>query len=196
MLHHHNRPYIDAVDAGRRELHRLVGAAADGDPFAWNALVERFRTRVSRTARVHQLGAHDVDDVAQETWVRLLENIRAIREPDAVGAWLETTAKRESLKVIRAVDRVRPCGDELLGDAACTDDPDLEAQERRAALAAALERLPDRQQALLGMLYDDAEPSYAEISDRLGLPIGSIGPTRARALSALSGDAVLARQLK
>src|SRR4051812_29874185 len=148
MLHHHNRPYLE-------ELHRLVGAAAAGDASAWRALVERFRARVSRIARGHQLGAHDVDDVAQETWVRLLENIRAIREPEAVGAWLETTAKRESLKVLRAGDRVRPCGDELLGDLPCADDPGLEAQERRTALAAALGRLPERQQAVLELLYDD-----------------------------------------
>jgi RNA polymerase sigma factor (sigma-70 family) len=197
--HHHTRAYVDALDASRprsAELERLVGAAADGDASALTALVERFRARVSRIARRHHLGTYDVEEVVQQTWVQMLEHIESIREPRAVGAWLETIARRESLQLLRAGDRVRPSDDELLGEAPWGNECTLEAIERRDALAAALERLTDRQRALLEKLYDEAEPSYAEISDALGIPVGSIGPTRARALEILARDATLARALR
>src|SRR4051794_34157424 len=84
-----------AAEAG--ELDRAVRAATAGDRVAWKAIVSRFSARVRNVARRHRLGSSDVDDVMQTTWLRLLQPIGQLREPAAVGAWLETTARRECL---------------------------------------------------------------------------------------------------
>ncbi|MDX6706103.1 MAG: hypothetical protein QOI48_1949 [Solirubrobacteraceae bacterium] len=173
-----------------RELERVVTAASEGDPSALSELVERFGPRVRDIARVHRLGAHDVEDVTQTTWLRLLENVNTIRDPNAIGAWLVTTARRESLRIINGTRRERPTDDQLLLDAPAppVDEEPLLTPERRAALSAALKQLTAHQRQLLSMLFADPAPSYAEISRALGMPIGSIGPTRARSLARLRED--------
>ena len=206
MLHHDPR-FIESLAAERRaaaasrrppadaaELERLVSAAATGSGAAWTALVERFTARVRAVARAHRLAAHDADDVAQTTWLRLLEHIGEIRDARAVGAWLETTARRESLRKLGAARRERPTEDEQIGlePVAPLDEARLVESERRAALTRSLERLPSRQRRLLGMLVDESEPSYLEISRALDMPVGSIGPTRVRALARLRRDEGLA----
>jgi len=210
MMHHHNRSYIDALEADRRAIgaHRrlpedrggldaLVLAAAAGDGGAWSALIERFAPRVRGVARAHRLAAHDVEDVVQATWLRLFEHIDTVREPRALGAWLETTGRRESLRVLRARQRERPTDSEQLFDRPVepVNEQRLVAAERRAALgerraalAMALEQLPGRQRVLLSMVFADAASSYQTISSSLDLPIGSIGPTRGRALARLRRD--------
>jgi RNA polymerase sigma factor (sigma-70 family) len=214
MSHHHNRSYIDTLEADRRaigarrrppaeapELERTMLAAAAGNRGAWSALIERFGARVRGVARAHRLAAHDVEDVVQTTWLRLFEHIDTVREPAALGAWLETTGRRESRRIIRARQRECPTDSEQLFDqpVAPVDEQRLVAAERRAALAEcgatlviALEQLPGRQRALVSMLFADAAPSYEAISSSLGLPIGSIGPTRGRALARLRRDHDLA----
>src|SRR5215213_4871672 len=102
---HHDRRYIQTLEADRlaaADLERVVRAATVGDASAWSALVERFAARVRSVARRHRLATQDVEDVEQTTWLRLVEQIDRVREPSAVGAWLETTARRESLRLIRA----------------------------------------------------------------------------------------------
>lgn len=205
MLHHHNPGFIDTLQAdrlarGRRpveagELERLVAAAAAGDEPAWSALVDRFTTRVRAVARRHRLPAHDVEDVMQTTWMRLIEHIQRMREPLAVGAWLDTTSRRESLRMLRAQGRERPVEDAAFADepAAGAVDDRLEAFERHAALTLARERLPRRQRELLAMLLADPDRSYADIARTLDMPIGSIGPTRARCLARLRRDPHLGR---
>jgi RNA polymerase sigma factor (sigma-70 family) len=203
MLHHHNRGYINTLEAERQgaaarrrppvdggELERVVLAAAAGDGGAWSALIERFAARVRAVARAHRLATHDVDDVVQTTWLRLLEHIDTVREPRALGAWLETTGRHESLRVLRARQRECPTDSEQLVDrpVAPVDEQRLVAAEHRAALAMALEQLPGRQRALLSMLFADSDPNYQTISSSLELPIGSIGPTRGRALARLRRD--------
>ena len=170
------------------DLERLVMAASAGDPTAVSELVERFEPRVRSAACGHRLGTHDAEDVTQTTWLRLLEHVDTIRDPNAVGAWLATTARHESLRVLKANSRERPTDDELLLDtpAPPVDEPPLPTPERCApALAMALEQLPSYQRELLKMLFADPAPRYAEISHALGMPIGSIGPTRARSLARL-----------
>jgi RNA polymerase sigma factor (sigma-70 family) len=95
-------------------LAELVRSAAAGDQAAWEEIVDRFTSLVWATARAHRLSRADAADVAQTTWLRLVENLDRIREPEALGAWLATTARRESLRVIRHGARESP-----------TDDPDL-----------------------------------------------------------------------
>jgi RNA polymerase sigma factor (sigma-70 family) len=176
--------------AERFDIERVVRAASAGDRAAVSELVERFAVRVRLVARQHRLAAHDVEDVVQTTWLRLLEHAHTIREPTAVGAWLETTARRESLRIIRASGRERPTNNELVLDApvAPVGEQRLRAAEDRAALAGALKQLPDDRRELLSMLFAEPTPSYAEISRALDMPVGSIGPTRARCLARLRAD--------
>jgi RNA polymerase sigma factor (sigma-70 family) len=195
--HHHNRNYIAALEADRlrtsrggdrRALERVVAAAARGDESAWSALVARFRGRIIRVARAHGLSGHQADDVAQETWLRLYRSVAGVRDPQALGAWIDTTARREALRALKGGRREDLTDEEIGVEALSADDRDDELlQERRAAFAGALAQLPERQRKLIESLIADPEPSYAEISAQLGLPIGSIGPTRGRCVERLRG---------
>ncbi len=207
---HHNPHYIAATEAERRarankrrppadagELERMMLAAARGEHAGWEALVQRFTARVRTVARAHRLAPHDVDDVLQTTWMRLLEHIQSVREPAALGAWLDTTARRESLRVIRGAKRERPTEQDDLGGE--TVEPvaerDLIEAERRTALAAGVERLPPAQRNVIAALLAHPTLSYAEISKSMNTPIGSIGPTRARSLARLRRDRELLRAI-
>jgi RNA polymerase sigma factor (sigma-70 family) len=180
--------------AERFDIERVVRAASAGDRSAVSELVERYAVRVRIVARQQGLAAHDVEDVVQTTWLRLLEHAHTIRDPTAIGAWLETTARRESLRVVKASGRERPTNNELVLDApvAPVDEQRLRAAEGRAALAGALRQLTDDRRELLSMLFAEPTPSYAEISRALDMPIGSIGPTRARCLERLRAHRNLA----
>jgi RNA polymerase sigma factor (sigma-70 family) len=209
MLHHHP-DYVAAAETDRRartaerrlpahtgELDAMLLAAARGDDANWNALIARFSARVRKVARLHRLAPHDVDDILQTTWLRLLEHIDSVRDPAALGAWLETTARRESLRVIHKAARERPAEGALDGDevAEPVAERALVAAEQRAALAAGVDRLPPAQQRLIGMLLAQPTMSYTQISKALGMPIGGIGPTRARSLARLRRDPELLRAM-
>jgi RNA polymerase sigma factor (sigma-70 family) len=159
-------------------LGETVRAAARGDQRAWAALVQRFSPAIRRTARMYRLGAHDVDDVVQACWFTLLTRIHTLREPEAVGAWLVTTARRQALRTrqqeVREVLTAAPVPIEIAA-ADCTANAVAEA-ERVNALLEAVRRLPLRQRTL-------------------GMPIGSIGPTRQRGLRRLRGDARLTQMV-
>jgi RNA polymerase sigma factor (sigma-70 family) len=207
MLHHHDRHYVAAVEAERRaraarrrpqadagELEAMVLAAARGDAAGWSALMERFTARIRGVASLHRLPPADVDDVVQTTWLRLLEHIDSVREPSAVGAWLETTARRESLRVIGRARRELPTEGPLRDEEVAEPVAErlvVEA-ERRTALASSVERLSPAQQRLIRAVLAHPTLGYAELADTLGRPIGSIGPTRARSLAQLRRDPALA----
>jgi RNA polymerase sigma factor (sigma-70 family) len=169
----------------------LLTRSAAGDQAAWNALIEEFGGLVWATTRAHRLNAADAADVFQTTWMRLVENLDRIQDPARVGGWLATTARRESLSVIRRAARVIPRSDDLpdLPSDAPHPAQRLISEHDAIALHAALERLRPRDHALLRMLAAEPTPSYAEISAALGLAIGSIGPLRARALDRLRREA-------
>jgi RNA polymerase sigma factor (sigma-70 family) len=169
------------------ELERVMREACAGDELAWRSLVERFGARIRAVARAHRLPAHETEDVVQNTWLRLLENIARVREPASVGAWLSTTARRESLHVINNRKGEEPVPAEQVPEPAPGPAPceHVLRDERRATLARAIASLPERSAKLLRMLAADPEPSYAEISAALEMPIGSIGPIRGRALERL-----------
>jgi RNA polymerase sigma factor (sigma-70 family) len=122
--------------------------------------------------------------------LRLLEHRDGIREPRALGAWVQTTARRESLRLLSDGARVQPVEPGALADHAEEPDahPGAESAERRDALLQAIEALPRRQRQLMLALIAQPEPTYAEIAEALDIPVGSIGPTRARALERLSRD--------
>jgi RNA polymerase sigma factor (sigma-70 family) len=170
-----------------REVAALVERAAAGDERAWHDLVAEFGGLVWAVTRAHRLREADAAEVAQITWTRLVEHIDRLHDPARVGPWLATTARRECLRVLRQGARVVLRGDEFADDVA--DAPEhgvaLIEQERDAALWRAFESQRPRDRALLRMLVSDPSPSYEEISAALDMPVGSIGPTRARALERL-----------
>ena len=180
-----------ADDAGE-----LVRAAAGGDKEAWRALVQRFSGLVWSITRAYHLSRADAADVSQTTWLRLAEHIGAIENPDRVGAWLATAARRECLQNIRANARAVPTDDMTRLDRPTGEDNPTEAEVLRAetereqglrakAVWAAVARLPLRCRQLLRILMASPPPSYAEVAAALDLPVGSIGPTRARCLQRL-----------
>jgi RNA polymerase sigma factor (sigma-70 family) len=166
----------------------LVQATARGDREAWRLLIERHDGLIRAICRAHRLTHADADDVRQTTWLRALEHAAGLRNPQGIAAWLGTVARRECLRVLRDRARVYVCEDALLereGDFEPPADACVLAAERRAALRATVATLAARDRALLALLYDDAEPSYTEIGRTLAMPVGSIGPTRARMLERL-----------
>jgi RNA polymerase sigma factor (sigma-70 family) len=150
-------------------------------------LVRRWRPRLWAVALRHGLDQHDAADVVQATWLHLLEHAGDVHHPERVGAWLATTARREALRRITYRQRVIPT-DDTPDDAdrlAPPLDEQLLAHERAAQVRAALDTLPPTWRALLHALTQDPPPTYTEITSTLGLPIGSIGPTRSRSLTRL-----------
>jgi RNA polymerase sigma factor (sigma-70 family) len=164
----------------------LVTAALAGDVHAWNRIVERYTPLLLSVVRRFRLDRSDAEDVVQAVWLRLVERLDRIREAEALPGWIVTTARRECLHVLDGRRRVTPTD---LADQGWPEgggdppvDTDLLAAERHEALLAALAGLSERQRALLLLLLHDPPLPYEEISRRLDIPVGSIGPTRARAL--------------
>lgn len=169
----------------------LLLRARGGDGRAWELLVDRLGPRVFAVARAYRLSWADANDVYQVTWYRLLTNIDSIREPDRVGAWLASTARHESFRLLRRSGRQVPGGDDLELDTSdrLTPPPDarLLATERQVALWDALGTLPPHCQRLLRLFMADPPPTYQEVTVALDMPQGSIGPTRRRCLEKLRG---------
>jgi RNA polymerase sigma factor (sigma-70 family) len=178
------------VDDDRSDVALLVAAAEQGDEGAWGEIVERYSPLVISVALRYRLSSVELQDVAQTVWLRLIEHLADLREPRALPMWLITTAKREALRTATASTRVRPTDleDEGWASRLITEDDqdaDLVRSERRAALLEGLGTLSSRQRQLLAILSEDPPVPYAEISRRTGIPVGAIGPTRARALARL-----------
>ncbi len=176
-------------------LHALVASAREGDQDAWNAIVERFLPLVCALVRRHRLSEADGDDVCQTVWLRLVEHLDALREPDALPGWISTTTRNECLRLLAARKRMTPVdpmdSGSLEGVTEDVSGVDLVALEERHALREGLAELPSGRRDLLLMLLADPPIPYAEISEKLGIPIGSIGPTRARALAQLRNTRAL-----
>jgi RNA polymerase sigma factor (sigma-70 family) len=175
----------------------LVAAARRGDEQAWNAIVDRYLPLVYSVTRAHRLSSGDAEDVNQTVWLRLVEHLDDIREPRALPKWLMTTAKHECLRLIKAGHRELPVDPLFDRGIEGMDDAELDAQllraERRQALRDGLAELAPAHRRLLLLLVADPPLSYREISRLLDIPIGSIGPTRARILERLRGTSALRR---
>jgi RNA polymerase sigma factor (sigma-70 family) len=171
------------------ELDVLVARARAGDQVSWNALVDRFLPLVNGVIGRFRLSAADADDVNQTVWLRLVEHLGDLREPRALPGWLVTTARNEALRVIRLRGRDLPVDPQGVTLERLGEQPELDVElirdERTRALRAALLELPAGRRELLELLLTDPPISYDEISAKLGIPKGSIGPTRARALEQL-----------
>jgi RNA polymerase sigma factor (sigma-70 family) len=173
----------------------LVAAALDGDQAAWNDLVHRYAPLVASVLARYRLFGADGDDVSQVVWLRLVEHLKGLREPRALPKWIITTTRNECTRLINARRRTTPFNPLTeqgfdLTDPATADGPVLRA-ERHQALLEALAELPARQRAVLLLLFEEPEISYAEVGRRLGMPIGSIGPLRVRAIEKLRASAAL-----
>ncbi len=164
----------------------LLARMADGDQSAWRRLVDEYDGLVRSVAASFRLQTADVHDVAQTTWLRLLQNVHAIRDPERLAGWLAVTASRESLAVLRRASRLRPLPvADGIPDATVDPAKDVADRDQARVLWAAVAELSPRQQCLLIALFRDELDSYGDVAARCAMPIGSIGPTRARALSRL-----------
>jgi len=167
----------------------LVIRAKYGDKQAWDALVERYAPLIWSICRRYRLGNADAEDVNQSVWLTLVSHLSVLREPAALPGWLATTTQRECGRVLRAARRTQPGGqvleDSIADVQAATAEEELLKAERQAALREAFTCLPPGCQRLLAMLIQDPPVPYAQISAELGIPVGSIGPSRARCLAKL-----------
>ncbi|GIH05623.1 RNA polymerase sigma factor [Rhizocola hellebori] len=176
-----------------QEAAALLRAAANGDAQAWSGLVRRFSGLVWSVARGHGLSQADAEDVYQTTWLRLTQHLERIKEPDRIAGWLAATARNESLRVIRSGLRVSPVENlepalEPQGspeEEAVQAESARQARWRAARLWEAFEELSERCKQLLRVLSAPTPPSYAEVAEVFDMPVGSIGPTRARCLARL-----------
>jgi RNA polymerase sigma factor (sigma-70 family) len=188
-----------ALGAGSASISSLVREARCGDHQAWDELVHRYSPLLTGVCFRLRLSTAETEDVAQAVWLRLVEHIAEIREPGGLPAWLATTARREGFRLMAARRRTvphDPTDSKWLSDVTHENpDEELIRSERRDALLSGFAELPLRQRMLLQLLSEDPPLTYAEISARTGIPIGSIGPTRARALERLRRTEPIRRHL-
>jgi RNA polymerase sigma factor (sigma-70 family) len=187
-LHTEDTRHVDDVG-------RLIRSAVAGDERAWTALVDRFSGLVWSVARGYGLGNADAEEVYQTTWLRLAEQLTRLKEPAAVGGWLATTARREAMRTLRLTrrtvpvddpDRLDRASDEASGELAVLAREDAaEHVQLTQRVWAAFHRLPERCRRLLRLVTTVPPASYLEIAAALEIPVGSIGPTRARCLARL-----------
>ena len=165
----------------------LLAKAAQNDRAAWHTLVDRYHRLVWSVIRGFRLDSASAEDVFQTTWQRLMEHCDRIREPERLPGWLATTARNEALRVIRQQKRQIPS--EFEYDVAdptnvSFDEMLVDDETQRAALRA-FAKLPEDAQQLLRLLCADPPLDYSTISEMVGRPVGSLGPTRQRILDKL-----------
>lgn len=179
-------PRGDRVDR-QSDVVDVFHQAHAGDNAAWEELVHRFGGLVSAIARRCRLNEADVAEVCQTTWLRLVENLDRIEQPDRLGAWLATTSRRESLRIATRRGNMVPSDTlvQMVDTEAEPLDSGILKEEQARALRIASEQLPARCRRLLGLLTGNDDLSYKEISELLSMPVGSIGPTRGRCLEHL-----------
>ena len=171
----------------------LIRRAADGDEAAWIEIVHEYSGLLHAVVRGCRLSPAQAQDAVQATWLRLLEHLGDVRNPACLPGWLRTTAFRVALEIIKESRREAPLEHYQEGTpATCvlsaeTDRPEAAVlrHDRERLLRAVLTTLSPREQRLLQLLVSPAQPSYEQIGAELGMPVGSIGPTRGRLLRRL-----------
>ena len=166
----------------------LLTAISEGDPVAWDETLRRYSGLVSATVRAFRLQEADALDAIQTTWLRLAENINRIRDPERLGGWLITTARRECLCILRHAKN-RP--DFLAAATETVVDPSANPEQHAInghtsrMLWKLVDELSPRQRSVLRMQFADGPFPYDTVARTIGIPVGGIGPTRARALRRL-----------
>lgn len=174
----------------------LIHRCLQGEMDAWSLLVERYARLVRSVPVRYGLTADEVDDVAQEVFLALAQSLHEIEDPERLSGWLATTTRRFTWRALQRRRREQPIEHPDDADPPASTDPIsvsnvtleelLSGWSRQEALAQALRHLPTRCQELLHLLFlDERQPDYDEISKRLDIPKGSIGPTRNRCLQRL-----------
>ena len=172
------------------DVAQLVRDAAAGHGWAWERLVDQYARLIWAITREFKLPESDASDVSQVTWLRLLEHIHRLKSPERVGSWLAATARNECLRCLAARKKtVLGHDDDVATQGSAGPEPEIDerllAAERAKMVREALASLPPKWRQLLELLMADPPVPYAEISRQLGLPVGSIGPTRRRCLARL-----------
>jgi RNA polymerase sigma factor (sigma-70 family) len=183
--------------SGQAPIADLVASAAHGDEQAWHQIVERYAPLIWSICFRHRLSGADAEDVVQSVWVHLVNHLGSIRDPAALPGWLVTATRRECFRSLRAarpqqVTELLPDRADLADTQAVVAEEEVLRAERHAALREAFADLPPGGQRLMELLIVDPPLPYAEISARLGIPVGSIGPTRSRLLARLRRHPALA----
>jgi RNA polymerase sigma factor (sigma-70 family) len=178
----------------------LLARCAQGEQAAWDTMVERFTRLIGSVLRSYRLSAADTEDIHQLTWLKLVQNVDRIRDPDRLGTWLATVARREAVKVVNRRRQTVVTGDsEFLDSHAGQDDsPEqlLIAAERGRHVQGALGCLSGQCQELLKLAMADPPASYDEIAAVLGISMGSVGPIRTRCLRRLKQALALQETLQ
>lgn len=173
------------------EADEVMARVRKGDASAWSALTGQYTSLLWSIARGLRLSEADAADAVQTTWLRLVEHLDSLRDPDRVGSWLATSMRRECYDVLRRGARVQVGSPVGAGEWAGVADPAdpldvaLLRDERDAELWRAVGRLKPPCRRLLRVLAADPPPSYAEAAAALQMPVGSVGPTRQRCLRCL-----------
>jgi len=176
------------------DLSKLVRAAANDDPEAWAELIVQITPMLRRAGAGFRLRREDLEDAIQNTWLQAFKRLGALRDPEALVGWLIVTVRREALRALQSALREVPSESSAMPagvDPLTVEDIVLE-RERTAALRSAVQRLPFRQRSLLERMIAAPGARYGDLAEQLEMPLGSIGPTRERALTRLRGDDVLA----
>ena len=168
----------------------LVMRADNGDQRAWDALIERYSPLVWSICRRYGLDRADAEDIGQTVWMRLVKQLGNLREPAAIPGWLATTTHRECCWVLRTAGSSRATAwaadaENIPDSQSETAEQELLTAERHATLREAFTSLSPFCQQLMALLIADPPVPYAQISATLGIPVGSIGPTRGRCLDKL-----------
>ena len=167
----------------------LVRKASKSDERAWAELINRFGPMVLRVAQRSGLNASDAADVHQATWLQLIRCADQVRDPDRIGGWLATTARRQSQRVAVARCRQTPSSNPVADYSSGDDVESVVLNDHyEPALERALGRLPAPYRQVLRLLTSDRTPSYDDVAKAMGVPVGSIGPMRLRALQMLRRD--------
>lgn len=168
----------------------LITEAGNGEWGAWQEIISRYGRLVMHTAMTTGLSRSDAADAAQLTWLRLWEHGHQIREPDRLASWLVSTARREAIRLATGaryyVLSADPSTEHGGSGAGITGDAYAVDEEYDGIVEQALHRLPASYQTLLRLLSSNFELSYSEVARVMGLPIGSIGPMRMRAIRMLT----------
>jgi RNA polymerase sigma factor (sigma-70 family) len=178
----HHLSSLQELDNGE-----LLQLASSGEALAWKQLITRFEPLVRSVARSFRLNEADVLDVAQLTWIKLFKNLESIRDAERLGAWLAVTASREASQLRKGARHTVELEQVPAQLADHSPGPETEVTQRDTAqiIWAVVDELPARQRLLLRTMFRDDARGYGEIRDTCSMPIGSIGPTRARALEQL-----------
>jgi RNA polymerase sigma factor (sigma-70 family) len=183
----------------------LLGVARKGDENAWEQIIARYQPLINGIARRHRLEPSDVHDVSQYVWMQLVDHLDKLRDPRALRGWISVTTTHRCYEILRGYKRsvsvdplamgrfdfVAATSKPIENESRCDIDDDLLRAERCRAVRQGLAELTETQQQLLLMLVADPPVPYGEISRRMNLPVGSIGPTRARLLRKLERTAAV-----